>query len=181
MTWAKLTRLTCRPREATTSVICATGWTGSTEKSSALSRLPTPILRRRFIARPMVSSPKRSTKCRRGHETAPHSRRCEHQRCPADGSSGCRVRLRGTRNRSVDGPGSLSYGEIPQSHGRQEGWLFDLGRLRRDHLHCRAADGCHGSALCEGRSGEDPCDRCRASRSTGLCTRPAWAPTPSRP
>jgi hypothetical protein len=41
---------------------------GSTERSSALSRLPTPISRRRFIARPMVSSLKRSTKCRRGHE-----------------------------------------------------------------------------------------------------------------
>ena len=53
--------------------------------------------------------------------------------------------------------------------------LFDLGRYRRNHLHRRAAYGCHGSALRQGRSGEEPCDRCRASRSTGLCTRPAWA------
>src|SRR6187200_2397275 len=35
----------------------------------------------------MVSSLKRSTKCRRGHETAPHSRRCQRQRRPVDGSS----------------------------------------------------------------------------------------------
>ena len=32
----------------------------------------------------------------------------------------------------------------------QKAWLFDLGRHGRDHLHRRAADGCHGSPLCQG-------------------------------
>jgi len=60
------------------SYICATGSTGSAERSSASLKPPTQTPRRRFIARRMVLSLKRSTKCRRGHETAPHSRCCQH-------------------------------------------------------------------------------------------------------
>ena len=51
--------------------------------------------------------------------------------------------------RSIDCPGSLGHGQVPQPRRRQEGRLFDLGRYCRNHLHRRAADGCHGSALCQ--------------------------------
>ena len=51
---------------------------------------------------------------------------------------------------SIDEPGPLGHGQVPQPHRRPEGGLFDLGRHGRDHLHRRAADGCHGSPLCEG-------------------------------
>jgi hypothetical protein len=103
-------------------------------------------------------------RCRRAHRSRG---RCDCM--PA-------ARLRG----SIDCPGSLRYSQVQQAKPREEVGLFDLGRCCRNHLHRRAPDGRHGSALRQRGSSKGSCDRRQTSGSPGVCTRPARRTTSSR-